>query len=398
MCVRSFVRPQHGDNSMGGLNRVLALTKARWLCKSHAFVGPNNEALEGYVRSRGGSIHLQMATITIDFSSLSEANAFAAAFFQGGRFFDLSINFTWSISKKELQTSLQQICKCQPSVLQIEGKAFTVEQGPREYSGDPLAFQLGTGTESTAQVIILPSHPLPSESYIYLGDDGRVFGFLFKGMVDKPNVKWKVLVSNLDAIDEGLCNDTETDDQRRETKWTELLRIMRPLLDQGLRGVDIFGTSTKLQCRLGVKDGTIMGVTQLHLPSDIFNPRTTEYPALQRLVIGHDTVDVVKSLFAVMMKSPKLQLIEISSQELELFGTIATLFCSWPGTRTVHITLFEHDSGNGGAALIKLQIGRMISNESWPVAINILEWHYDNVSEVLEDWDTFLLYLATQCV
>jgi hypothetical protein len=145
MCVRSFVRPQHGDNSMGGLNRALALTKARWLCKSHAFVGPSNEALEGYVRSRGGSIHLQMATITIDFSSLSEANAFAAAFFQGGRFFDVSISFTWSMSKKELQTSLQQICKCQPSVLQIEGKAFTVEQGPREYSGDPLAFSWEPG-------------------------------------------------------------------------------------------------------------------------------------------------------------------------------------------------------------------------------------------------------------
>lgn len=54
-------------------------------------------------------------------------------------------------------------------------------------------------------------------------------------MVDKPNVKWKELVLNLDAIDDGLCNDTEIDDQRRETKWTELLRIMRPLLDQGLR-------------------------------------------------------------------------------------------------------------------------------------------------------------------
>jgi len=98
-----------------------------------------------------------------------------------------------------------------------------------------------------------------------------------------------------------------------------------------------------------------------------------------------------------MMKSPKLQLIDIPSQELELFGTIATLFRSWPGTRTVQITLFEHDSGNGEAALIKVQIGRMISNESWPVAINIVEWNYDHVSEVLEDWDTFLLYLATQC-
>lgn len=86
-----------------------------------------------------------------------------------------------------------------------------------------------------------------------------------------------------------------------------------------------------------------------------------------------------------MMKSPKLQLIEIPSQELELFGTIATPFRSWPGTRTVQITLLEHDSGNGGAALTKLQIRRMISNENWPMAINILEWHYDHVSEVLED-------------
>lgn len=70
MCVRSFVRPQHGDNGLGGLNRVLALKKARWLCKSHAFVRPSNEALEGYARSRGGNIDLQMTTITIDFSSL----------------------------------------------------------------------------------------------------------------------------------------------------------------------------------------------------------------------------------------------------------------------------------------------------------------------------------------
>ncbi|KAI9236268.1 MAG: hypothetical protein BYD32DRAFT_462683 [Podila humilis] len=94
--------------------------------------------------------------------------------------------------------------------------------------------------------------------------------------------------------------------------------------------------------------------------------------------------------------SPTLQLIDIPALELHVFGMIADLFNTWTGTEILQVILFEYNSENQGSPLVTLEIGRMTGNQSSPVAIEILEWRYSHISEVLEDWDAYVLYHATQ--
>lgn len=68
--IHSFLRPQNGDIGMGDLNRVLSPMTGRWICKNHASIYSNTEAVEKYVLSHGGCVHKQLSTITIHLDSL----------------------------------------------------------------------------------------------------------------------------------------------------------------------------------------------------------------------------------------------------------------------------------------------------------------------------------------
>lgn len=400
--ILSYLRPQNGDSGVGGLSRFLSYSDGRWLCESHMFEASDTEELEEYVESQEGTIDLQLATIAIDLSSLLQVNTLATTLDQGVHVFDLSLNFTWSPSRQGLRTALQHLSRCYASDLQINGTTLNLRQSPLEYGRDPFAHHLAVHTigDSSGQLITLSSHPQPSESYLYFGEQTKVFGFVFEGMVNRRSVNWTELGSNLDDLDRYLENDVATDTQRLDAMLIELSRIITPFFAMGLKGVDLFDSST-VQCRLGVTNGAMTGITELHLPFQLLDLRTEELPILQKVIVQPDVENILGlgPLYAVMAKSPMLQFVDIPTQESQVFAMIGVLFNTWPSSsRTVHVTLFEHDSGNGGASLIKLQIGpQRRGNKDSPVAIDILEWHYDHVSEELVGWAAHVLDLATQC-
>jgi len=92
--LQSFFRPQIGDNGMGVLSRVIDYSEVGWLCQSHSLMNFDNESLELYIQSQGGSMDLRMSTITISLSSLSQVDTFATTLAQRNRQFDLSLDFT----------------------------------------------------------------------------------------------------------------------------------------------------------------------------------------------------------------------------------------------------------------------------------------------------------------
>jgi hypothetical protein len=144
--ILSFLRPQNGDNGMGGLSRVLSYSDGRWLCESHMFEASGTEELEEYVESQEGSIDLQLATIAIDLSSLLQVDILATTLDQGVHVFDLSLNFSWNPSRQDLRIALQHLSRCYASDLQINGTTLNLRQSPLEYGRDPFAHQLAVHT------------------------------------------------------------------------------------------------------------------------------------------------------------------------------------------------------------------------------------------------------------
>lgn len=394
--VSSFLQLQNKDNGLGGLNRVLFYSEARWLCQSHAFEISNTEELEKFVQSRGGTIDLQLATITISVDSLSQVNTFAATLDHGGHFFDISLKFSWSPSRSELQSALQHLSKCRANVLQIDGATFSSQQRPQEYSRDPFVRHLGVNGQSSGQLITLKNYPKPLEAYIYFGRHTVVIGFLFEGAMNHLSVDWVELGSRVNTFESIFQSALTSDEKELDATWIKLSLILKPLFAQGLKGVDLFEQQTKLlQCRLGTKDGAITGITELYLSSHSKFPMR-ELPFLKRLVIEPDAEGIFELLYKVMANNPKLEFVDIPTRELQVFDVVAIFFRTWPGTQTVQVTLYEHDSGRDGALLVKLLISRKRSNKGSYVAIAFLEWHYDHVSEALGDRDARVLDVATQ--
>lgn len=89
-------------------------------------------------------------------------------------------------------------------------------------------------------------------------------------------------------------------------------------------------------------------------------------------------------------------MIDMPTQELQVFAMIKTLCLNWPATRTVQVTLFEHDSASDRAPLVKLQIKRKSRNDFLLEVFKIQEWNYSHVSAVMDDWDACTLDYATQ--
>jgi len=93
-------------------------------------------------------------------------------------------------------------------------------------------------------------------------------------------------------------------------------------------------------------------------------------------------------VFTVLVKYSTLQSVDITTLELQVFEMMASIYRTWPGTRPVQVTMYEH-LRNDGVTIAKLQL------ESSPVAIKGLEWKYDHISEVLDDRDVLVLDCVT---
>ncbi|KAF9305804.1 hypothetical protein BGZ74_008786 [Mortierella antarctica] len=89
-----------------------------------------------------------------------------------------------------------------------------------------------------------------------------------------------------------------------------------------------------------------------------------------------------------------LELAEIPAREPQAIIMMFLLYDTWPSTRFIHVTLFEHNSEGDRAPLAKLLIGR--EHKLSPADIDILEWNYSHMSEVLEDWGAYVLDLVSQ--
>ncbi|KAG0338184.1 hypothetical protein BG000_004419 [Podila horticola] len=146
-------------------------------------------------------------------------------------------------------------------------------------------------------------------------------------------------------------------------------------------------------CRLGVKDGAITGITELYLPFYSAEIEVLKHPVLQRLVIRNEVN--LERLQAILIKSPRLQLVAIPSQDQHVLLMVWFILVNWPRTRNGQVTLSEW-SHCRFAPVVKLQVRRGHGRKNSPVAINILKWNYNNISRALENWDAHVLDLASQ--
>ncbi|KFH70893.1 hypothetical protein MVEG_03740 [Podila verticillata NRRL 6337] len=395
--MQSFFRPRNCDNGMGSLNRVIIFRSVKWLCQRHAFKDCRTTSLVEYIHSHGGSIDLQLANITINLGSLLDVNTFVTTVAQSNHTFDLSLDFTWNPSRVELQAALDQLSELKPYVLQINGATLDFGQSPTEYGRDPFARHIDSDGQKPVRLIVLSSFPRPSESYVYFDSFGTTYGFIFESMVNKLNVNWMELAASLKGFDSHPHDNMESDELSLDGTWVDHSRILSPLLAQGLKSVDVFDQISKMKrFRLGVKDGAVTGISELCLPCRHSYPETKKHPVLQRLVIRREDDDILGLLYTVMNNNPDLQLIDIVTPELQVFEMLEALYHTWLGTRTVLVTLFDYNLGNGGVALVRMLIGARSGSMDSPVDILIHEWNYDHISEVLEDWDAAILGLATE--
>ncbi|KFH63753.1 hypothetical protein MVEG_10446 [Podila verticillata NRRL 6337] len=370
----------------------------RWICQGHILGTSNTEALEEYVRSQGGRIDLQLSTITVALNSLSQADTFTSTLLQSDRIFDLSLNLVWNLSTLDLEVFLQLVSRCGVSTLQIDGATLNFQQR-LEYSRDPFARYLGVGTvrHRSGNLITLIRYPQSSESYTYFCRDSLVFGFLFSGIFNKLHVDWFTLGVNLVAFDSRFLETLKSSDQEQDALWTELTRIVKPLLAQGLKKVDVYDTYTfELQCRLGVEDGSITGITEFYEPSKLHIRWSRRISVLRRCIIRPSAYHVFESLYSFIKDTPELKSVDIPAQGHKVFVIITYLLRTWPVARIVQVTLVEYNSKDDGLPLVKLHIG-VNRNKRSAMAIRIKEWNHDHVSEVTNSLSARVLALATKC-
>lgn len=143
--------------------------------------------------------------------SLSQVDTFATALEQSNHIFDLSINFSWSPSRQELEATLEHLSKCAICVLEINGAALAHSQWG--HSRDLFAHYFGVNIIQyrSGKLITLSSYPRSFESYIYFGHNMKVYGLLFEGVVNRHDVGWAELGSNLFEFYNRLESAMESD-------------------------------------------------------------------------------------------------------------------------------------------------------------------------------------------
>jgi hypothetical protein len=79
-----------------------------------------------------------------------------------------------------------------------------------------------------------------------------------------------------------------------------------------------------------------------------------------------------------------------------VFEMVADLCLTWSGPPSAQIDLFESDFKKDRKLMVKLEIGRKSRFMRSTPFLYIDEWHYDHISQVLDDLKTHLLDYAAR--
>ncbi|KAG0335761.1 hypothetical protein BG004_008336 [Podila humilis] len=399
--IQPFLQIPEGDNGLGGLYRAMISSKTRWLCEDHMLERARVTPLVNFVHSQGGTIDLQRAKISIDLSSLQHVTIFSAALMYSNHTFDLTLRLTWGLSKKELGVVFEQLLKCPTICYHISGDSLLcLNQNPQEYSNDIIAQHMGRNIQETGQIVALANYPREKSHYMYFSIDGyQIFGLVFDNM-DRcmVGIDWVILKDKLEKFGSSLWGIDSYDASFLQKMFSALSIIVAPLIAAGLQGIDFFDPTKKtLYFRLGIKDGEICGIEELHLPLEAFGIPVKEFPYLQRVVMRPNMPSAVKVLDIVKSSSPKLHSADLPSLEHEVFDTIKAILGLWvDSSPKIEVTLFEHNHGLDGRPLTTLKFWSARSTDGLTSMLNIINWTFTHISRELKDWDTVVLELATR--
>ncbi|KFH66248.1 hypothetical protein MVEG_08348 [Podila verticillata NRRL 6337] len=230
-----------------------------------------------------------------------------------------------------------------------------------------------------------------------MANGDQVIGLAFADEGYELDVDWPDMRVKLKAFVDSPWV-AESLDPALDRKWARLSNIVNPLLGQGLIGIDIFDAKFKtLQCRLGVENGAISGIEELHLPFFLFQCWTAKYSVLKRLVIRPGQPKSTKILFRLLAIYPGFCLADVPTQEHSLLSTIRTFCYLWLlCSRSFTFTFFEQDMNHLERVVAKMEIKPVPKNDGGGMEINMVEWMYSHVATAVDGLGTMILESTTR--
>lgn len=395
--IKSFLWLDGSDSGTGDLyfQQGAGENETLWLCTDHCPLDSRIRVLKEFVQSRNGTIDLHNRTIRITLTSASEADRFAKYNKSKVQYFEVFLHIAWSVTRQELQRVCEQLVNAGFLLLRVHGVPSCVA------SLGPIVLN-----RNTTSLIILCDYPRPAESYVFITMDDqftkreyveqgrtterkdllcRHYGLHIQRLVDETDILFGDLVhyfsDEIEKCEKGMVLFKQ---RERPSQHTTL----------GLSGVSVFSRrNLDWQGQLGVTDGIIYGLAEAVIPNTNFSTMILECGKLRRLVLQSYNADDMLQVMSLMECSPLLQTIEVPAQENDIFARIESIRQSCNNrTRPVEVS-FLHQQQDRVRVLAKVVIGGIEHSETLEArshsqnspAVDILDWHLDQVSGQIRD-------------
>lgn len=429
--IQSFLRLPEHDNGMGGLFHTLYPfhdTPARWLCLGHTFEHSNMDGIDILIWSKGGQVDakdattitqhwradlekggdilqgartdrhewhfdFQLGTISVSLETREHTSRFTEYLKNTKRTFDVTIHFAWEPSRPEFKFFLEELVECNVRMLEIDTSNLEfLRHSPMEYTRDLFVEYVEQALARPGLFVILRGQPQESQMYLYLGLSGSmVYGFQFDRIFDRHDVDWWEIQKELYKYHRDLTR-IPLGPKELSVKFTELSRIVEPLVFLGLQGVDVYSLITGFwELRFGVQDGAIDGIVAI---TNSLSVQITDavHPPLQRMAIQHNLPEIVEVLFQTMDSNPTIRQIDVPTQEREIYEMLETIGRRWHGgPNSLEVTVYEQGLNRVGRKLTTAVISKATGAIADDIKINIKKWDCGYISRVLLDWDAKIL-------
>lgn len=426
IAIRDFLDIPEGKDALGGLHRCTnPEAKWYWTCKQHAYQGPTSDAMEAlvdFVQGAGGQFNWQLSSLSIDLQSRWQAGQFCKLLEDTKHKVDISVKFSWTVSRRDLENFMRNIAKTTVHDMELEG--VTVGIHPEGYTGYRVdVFVNHWSVYPKPFSVTLLNYPRPQEQCSY-----------FNACLGSHRLHWR------------QRQRVETEQDFLSAIWTFGGAIMSDKRKEALEASQhlknvLTRTGYQTDCAISrhgglwlgeydLEESTLRGLQVYNLSA--FESKRKEDVSLTEmrvalvalehictLTVDVGYLNVDKDIARWLQASPKLQELNIALKESRVLERAEGICEMWRGRSTpLQLTLFERDNDSKGHIVAQLIVhGHSDSpreshstlqgfftcppgSQEWEqvthATIEFLQWKSDHVSMPLEDFATAILDMATE--
>ncbi|KAG0091539.1 hypothetical protein BGZ93_008798 [Podila epicladia] len=392
--IKSFLDVSDSRKAKADLCRYIDRSqRVFWMCQSHAYQHLDSRSLEAlteFVRSRGGQVDMQMATVDVKLESMAEADQFLTVLTDTNHIFDIDIKLNWKATRAYLTGFLVRIADTKVVALELDG--IIIDIHPEDLGHYTINLFADILRRSDLKIVTLLNYPRPKEQCIYVDK----FALQLKCLPTEPGVNWNDLRSDLRRFYEAHFRPEEMPNWRRASK--DLLSALAKHGISKATSLSIYDDRWQ-----AVFDFAKTAIVDVHLLSLEYDKALVSSGALVRLTVDTTDPEFDNEVDHIMHLNEGFRMLNIyipGGKEINQIGE--RIARAWHvSLGSLCLSIFERTNDGRGriVAQTAMKKGRYHNQYSesalsWIADMDFSYWGCDLVHASLSDYSAMVLECA----